>query len=195
MKIGYFISFSLGAILGGAASVYFLRSRIQAEADAQIESVKQTFMEHWSEKPADVSSKEPKEPDPHMDLKKDIRTVKNFNTYEHLARNYGKPETIQTDIKSPEVISPNEFGDNEEYPEISYYFFSDGVVTDENFEPIEDPDSIIGTDSLECFGMNKDDPDSVYIRNDRLRCYIEILKDHRSYKLDIAPKMPRHQEE
>lgn len=193
MKLGYFVSFSLGAIVGGIVSVYFLRSKIQADADAQIESVKKTFTENWSRK-EDVPV-EPKEEDPHKDLKKDIRTIKNFDTYEHLVRDYGKPNTFPLTSESPRVIKPEEFGDDEEYSEISYYYFSDGVVTDENFKPVEDLDDMIGVDSLECFGMNKDDPDTVYICNDRIRCYIEILRDQRSYRDDIKPTMPRHNDE
>ena len=193
MKLGYFVSFSLGAIVGGIASVYFLRSKIQADADAQIESVKKTFTENWSRK--EDTPVEPKEEDPNKDLKKDIRTIKNFDTYEHLVRDYGKPSTFPLTSESPRVIKPEEFGDDEEYSEISYYYFSDGVVTDENFKPVEDLDDMIGVDSLECFGMNKDDPDTVYICNDRIRCYIEILRDQRSYHDDIKPTMPRHDDE
>lgn len=194
MKIGYFVAFSLGAIAGGFACVYALKGKIQADADAQIESVKKTFAEHWSANNPPVPEKKKKE-DPNAELKKDIRTVQNFSRYESLARNYGKPETINLSSDEPCVIKPEDFGENEDYPEISYYFFSDGVVTDENFEPITNLDEMIGEDSLECFGMYKDDPDTVYIRNDHLRCYIEILKDHRSYAQDIKPTMPRHLEE
>ena len=118
MKLGYLVSFSFGAILGSVASAYFLRTKFQAEADAQIESVKKTFTENWTgkEKPSEPM----KEEDPNKDLKKDIRTVKNFNTYEHLVRNYGKPETIQITSEEPRVIGPEEFGDNEEYSEVSF---------------------------------------------------------------------------
>ena len=193
MKLGYLVSFSFGAVLGGVASAYFLRAKFQAEADAQIESVKKTFMENWAGK--EKPSEPPKEEDPNKDLKKDIRTVKNFNTYEHLVRNYGKPETIQITSEEPRVIGPEEFGDNEEYSEVSYYYFSDGVVTDENFEQVEDLDDMIGPDALTCFGIIKGDPDTVYVCNDRIRCYIEILRDLRSYEKDIKPTMPRHGDE
>ena len=195
MKIGYFVAFSLGAVAGGFAAVYVLKQKIQADADAQIESVKKTFSEHWSSNNPPPTKKEKNEPDPNSELKKDIRTVQNFSRYESLARNYGKPETIKSVSDTPYVIKPEVFGENEDYPEISYYFFSDGVVTDENFEPVTNLDEMIGEDSLECFGMYEDDPDTVYVCNDRLRCYIEILKDQRSYAQDIKPTMPRHNEE
>lgn len=185
----YFISFGLGAVVGAVTAVYFTKDRIQKEADAQIESVKQTFTSKWNE---------PDEPekveDPSAEIKKEVRTVKNFNAYEKFIRDndYHDPNTIKLTPETPYIIDPDAYGEMDGYSQVTCYCFSDGVVTDDNYEPLDDLEDTIGENSINHFGIYKDDPDTVYIRNDRIRCDIEILKDKRSYENDIKPKMPRH---
>ena len=52
-------------------------------------------------------------------------------------------------------------------------YYEDGVLADDWDEPIEDIDKVVGKDSLTHFGEYEDD--SVYVRNDRLKCEYEIL--------------------
>ena len=74
----------------------------------------------------------------------------------------------------PYVISPEEVGNtDEDYDLISLNYYEDGVLADDWDEPIEDIDKVVGKDSLTHFGEYEDD--SVYVRNDRLKCEYEIL--------------------
>lgn len=78
------------------------------------------------------------------------------------------------DEPEPYVISPEEFGDNVDgYELVSLNYYEDGVLADDWDEPIEDIDKVVGKDSLTHFGEYEDD--SVYVRNDRLKCEYEIL--------------------
>ena len=78
------------------------------------------------------------------------------------------------DEPEPYVISPEEFGDNvDDYELVSLNYYEDGVLADDWDEPIEDIDKVVGKDSLTHFGEYEDD--SVYVRNDRLKCEYEIL--------------------
>lgn len=185
----YFISFGLGAVIGAVTAVYFTKDRIQKEADAQIESVKQTFMTKWND-----SNEPKKEEDPSGPIKKEVRTVKNFNAYEKLIRDnvYHDPNTVKLTPETPYIIDPDAYGEMDGYSQVTYYYFSDGVVTDDNYELLDDLEETIGKNSVDHFGIYKDDPDTVYVRNDRIHCDIEILKDKRSYEKDIKPRMPRH---
>ena len=79
----------------------------------------------------------------------------------------------------PYVISPEEFGDIEEYDTISLTYYADQVLTDDCDEVIGNVDDIVGIDSLDHFGEYEDD--SVFVRNDRLRTDYEILQDTRNY--------------
>ena len=78
----------------------------------------------------------------------------------------------------PYVISPDEFGELEDYTKVSLTYFADGVLADECGEIVDDVEEIIG-DGLDHFGEYEDD--SVFVRNDAKRCDYEILKDLRDF--------------
>lgn len=63
---------------------------------------------------------------------------------------------------------------------ISLIYYNDGVLTDENNEIVDDINEIVDEDSLKHFGEYEED--SVFVRNDKLKCDYEILYDLRKYK-------------
>lgn len=88
----------------------------------------------------------------------------------------------------PYVISPEEFGDLDDYETVTLYCYADGVVVPNDFneEPLtdEEVDEIIGKDSLNHFGEYEDD--SVFVRNDTTKSDYEILRVEDNYS-DITP--------
>ena len=90
------------------------------------------------------------------------------------------------------MISPEEFGEFEEYEKISLTYYSNNILADENNEVIEDVEETIGVDSLTHFGEYEDD--SVFVRNDARKCDYEILLDQRSYA-EVVKQMPHRVEE
>lgn len=78
----------------------------------------------------------------------------------------------------PYIISPDEFGELEDYTKVSLTYFADGVLADECGEIVDDVEEIIG-DGLDHFGEYEDD--SVFVRSDAKRCDYEILKDLRDF--------------
>lgn len=95
-------------------------------------------------------------------------------------------------VEKPYVISPEEFGEFEEYEKISLTYYADEVLADENDEEVDDVEEIVGKGSLNHFGEYEDD--SVFVRNDRLKCDYEILLDQRNYS-DVVKTMPHRMEE
>ena len=91
----------------------------------------------------------------------------------------------------PYVISPDEFGEFEDYERISLSYYADQILADEDDEKVEDVDNVVGLESLAHFGEYEDD--SVFVRNDRLKCDYEILLDQRTYS-DVIKQRP-HQTE
>ena len=79
----------------------------------------------------------------------------------------------------PYVISPDEFGELDDYDLISLTYYADEVLADDIDEIVEDVDDVVGLDSLTHFGEYE--PDSVFVRNDRLKADYEILLDERTY--------------
>lgn len=85
----------------------------------------------------------------------------------------------------PVIISPDEYGDDDTYAKISLLYTTDGVLIDENDEKFENYEAIC-PDYEEHF--DEYEADSVCMRNDRLRCYYEILRSLKSSKEIFAQK-------
>lgn len=83
------------------------------------------------------------------------------------------------DHEKPYVISPDDFGEEDDYECVSLFYHADGVLTDTRNEVIENVDELVGLDSLDHFGEYEDD--SVFVRNDDLRKDFEILLDQSNF--------------
>lgn len=90
------------------------------------------------------------------------------------------------------VISPDEFGEIEEYTKVSLFYFEDGTLADEYGEVVDDVEEIVG-DGLEHFGEYEED--SVFMRNDAKRCDYEILRDLRTFAEFKRTLPPEHDNE
>lgn len=86
-----------------------------------------------------------------------------------------KKEEVKSDMKKPYVVVPEETWE-QDYPTITLtYYEGDGVLADEHDKIIGNADELVGEDFASHFGEYEDD--SVYIRNDDLQVYYEILRD------------------
>lgn len=196
-KTTYFAAFALGAAVGSVAAWLYLKKKYERIAEDEINSVKAAFSK--SEAGAEGEVAAPK-----------IQTAKVGNQEEKLdiseyaarleqegyisdSRTVGgsEKEKSETAEMQPYVISPDEFGEFEDYETVSLSYYADQVLADENDERVEDVESIIGFESLTHFGEFEDD--SVFVRNDRLKCDYEILADQRLYS-DVIKQSP-HQTE
>lgn len=83
----------------------------------------------------------------------------------------------------PYVVSPDEFGDADNYEIITLNYYADGVVADDWNDPIEDIGATIGEDFASHYGEYEEDV--VYVRNDRLKVEYEILRSNLRYE-DMA---------
>ena len=79
----------------------------------------------------------------------------------------------------PKIIPPEDFGENEDYETISLIYYEDEVLTDDMDEPIDDIENTVGLGYDTHFGEYEDD--TVYVVNDRLKCYYEICRDYGNY--------------
>ena len=80
----------------------------------------------------------------------------------------------------PYVVSPDEFGDADDYDIITLNYYADGVVADDWNDPIEDIGATIGEDFASHYGEYEEDV--VYVRNDRLKVEYEILRSNQRYE-------------
>lgn len=181
--------FAAGAAVGSVATWQLVKKKYEQIAQEEIDSVKEVF----SRKQKSCIPDEEKPEKAHSTV-----TV----PYEFTDEAIQKQKDIvdecsympKEDIKSakPTVISPDDFGEIDEYDKVSLTYYIDGVLADENDEPVEDVDNVIGFTSLNHFGEYEDD--SVFVRNDKLRCDFEILLDQRNYS-DVIKTKPHPVEE
>lgn len=181
-KISGVLGFITGAAIGGAVAWYYAREKYARITEEEIASVKAAYakkrevpveQETPAEKTALAPGKVPDKPSI-TDYAKRI-TDAGYTDYSRTV----KPETATTTPgEVPYVISPDEFGEIEEYTKVSLTYFADGVLSDEYGEVVDDVEEIVG-DALNHFGEYEDD--SVFVRNDAKRCDYEILKDLREF--------------
>lgn len=187
--------FVAGVAVGSVATWKVLKDKYATMAQEEIDSVKERYSERVNKH--DDSSDE-------SDVKEEVYT----DIYKTMASDYGsrtsysakyQPAEEKKDIKEvevvkdnkkvdkPYVIPPEEFGELDGYETISLSYHADNVLTDDDYELVDDVDEVIGLESLTHFGEYEDD--SVFVRNDRLKCDYEILLDHRKYS-EIIEQMP-----
>lgn len=188
MSTNMFI-FAVGAAIGSAVAWLYAKKHYERIANEEIESMKE-----WLARRVEEQDKEKEEePETPMEnpttpsIKPDLMTyaskVADLGYTDYSRRTEKKEETDdEEEVDDTDdyiyVIKPEIFGE-EDYEEVSLTYYADGVLTDEQDNPIEDVAGMVGADYASHFGEYEDD--SVFIRNDRLRTDFEILADQRKY--------------
>lgn len=178
------VAFIIGAAAGSVVTWKLLKTKYEQLTQEEIDSVKEVFSRR-EDKDITVSI----EKDERDIFEKDKGTVGQIiREYNKYSSNNDKEQVEERKIMDkPYVISPSEFGEITEYETISLTYYADQVLTDEDDELVENVGNLVGFDSLTHFGEYEDD--SVFVRNDALKCDYEILYDHRKYK-DVIRKRP-----
>jgi hypothetical protein len=122
------------------------------------------------------------------DIVEDTPSDDDTNNYTKVVSelNYGVSETIKKggpdNVERPYVIKPEEFDEGlDGYNSVSLTYYNDGILADDDDEIVDDIDAIVGLESLKHFGEYAEDPDSVFVRNDALKCDYEICLDLRNF--------------
>lgn len=185
------VSFAVGAVIGSAVTWKLLKSKYEQIAQEEIDDVK----EHYKKKLEDrVYSVETHVDANTMNLsheKPDIleyaEKIKELNysgeEYQSDNKDFVEKEDDSMEGK-PYVISEEEF-DDAGYDTETLTYFADGVLTDWYNDPIEEPEDMVGEDTLERFDELADG-DTVFVRNPNHMTDYEIQRDHRNY-VDVYP--------
>ena len=182
-KLIFIAGLAIGGLAGVIGTKEYFKKKESERADKEIASVKEVWA---NRKPAEVE--EPKKTEVEEEepvAKTEPKWNKpDLTSYSSIMKNngYSYPERDKSDRRlRPYVIAPDEFGDREDdgYDSISLTYYLDGTLADGD-EVIENIDKVIGLTSLNHFGEYEDD--SVFVRNDELKCDYEVLLDQRSFK-------------
>lgn len=188
-KVAYLFAFSLGAAIGSAVAWRVLKTKYEKIAQEEIDSVKEMFARRNAENEEDE-----------IELLSDRSSKDGTSVIEYVAKlkdmQYNPEASDNEEVaetKRPYVISPDDFGEIDEYDTISLTYYEDGVLTDELDEIVEDVDNIVGFESLTHFGEYEDD--SVFVRNDVMKADYEILLDPKPYYPDAVNRDPHPAED
>ena len=192
-----FVMFVLGAAVGSVATWQYTKKKYERIAQEEIDSVKEIFSKRESAADVEIVTPEPQtakvgKPEEKPDITEYAARLERegYTNYSNVSAGEKKEEQEAMEMK-PYVISPEEFGEFEDYERISLSYYADQILADEDDEKVEDVDNVVGLESLTHFGEFEDD--SVFVRNDRLKCDYEILLDQRTYS-DVIKQRP-HQTE
>lgn len=174
-KLVGILSFAVGGAVGFVAANKLMKDKYEQLVQDEIDSVKAAFRK---EHPLPEKKERPKP------------TEKERKAYSEYTAKLGYTEEKKpAPVQEPHIISPEEFGDQDEYDEISLTYYADGTVTDDNDRAMseDEVEETIGKESLTHFGEYEDD--SIFVRNDRLKADYEVLMDQRSYA-DVLREKP-----
>jgi hypothetical protein len=175
---------------GAVAAWGMARKKYEQIAQEEIDSVKEQFSRRAvQDGRAEETAKE--EDDGDKDSEPEEPHRKEHTAYQTMIERCGyanKECRKEEGVERPYVIKPEEFGEFGEYETISLTYYADQILADDGDELVEDVEGTVGFESLGHFGEYEDD--SVFVRNDRLKCDYEILLDSRNYA-DVRKAMPR----
>lgn len=171
--------FCLGASIGAVGAYFVVKKKYDEMLRNEVESVKEVYRAKAEAAESDSNDISENEIRPSMAEKPEMMDY--YNTIRNEKYIEPEEEKDNSDQNIPEamyVIAPDSYGELD-YDTISFNYWADGVLTDEDDNVVDDYEDIIGGKALNSFGEYEED--SVYVRNDVLRVDYEILKDIRKF--------------
>lgn len=163
------LAFSIGAAIGSVVTWKLLEKKYEQIAQEEIDSVKAEFRR------ASSSKNESKEPEP--DVNPDYNKVLENLGY---SKNGDSP-VVNTKGGQIAVISPDAYGELDDYGEATLTYYADKVLAyDSDDSVVTNIAKLVGHEALESFGEYEDD--FVHVRNDDLKMDFEISLDRRKFK-------------
>lgn len=171
------ILFLGGVAIGFLVARFTLKERYEAIAQEEIDSVKTMFNKENINKESDEQTEEKKKELKYTQEKSDIT---DYIQYSKKVKEYKSDNTTTDNILSIKAksIEPEKFGMDEEYDQVTYILYSDGVVASEQGEVISDEelDAKFEDNFKDAFGEFGED-DAAYFRNEALKMEYEIIYD------------------
>ena len=185
------LCFVAGAAIGSVVTWKLIEKKYKDLADEEIESVIETFKNRKPRITKDnVKETVEKVINKYKEPKEIVEDIVNAERYyieneEEIDEDDESNYTVNVDndieVVTPYVITPEQFGEYNEYGTKTLTYYAANVLTDEIDNPItsEEMITMIGIDALDHFGEYEDD--SVYIRDEMNEMDYEILKSEKMF--------------
>ncbi len=187
MKTRVMLAFILGAVAGSYGTYLYLKDRFAKIAQEEIDSVKEVYGKKSQGDISENVSEEEKTEEvertyTELNKAKDISEAAGYVSYDEVSKKKTSKKKKKDKIN---YIPSTEYGTEDDYDLVSYTHYADGYITDELDEVIENPEEHLGAywDHFDDF----DDNNTVYIKNDTMKIYYEILKDDGCFMEENMP--------
>lgn len=184
-KLISLIALAAGAAVGSLITWKFLKTKYEQIAQDEIDSVKEAYgIRNYTPIGETVSTSDICTAPAEMpDIQEYASKVLDLG-YKKEEEDTEEEEVLDnmTLRSTPYIISPSEFDTLDDHEAITLTHYSDGVLTDEWDEPIDEDEVkyLVGKDYASHFGEYEQD--AVYVRNDQTKGDYEILRDQRNYE-------------
>ena len=189
------LSFIGGAVISGALTYKYVMVKNEVSQEKKAEAIK-AQLEAYYENKYEEKKYEEKKPVSKMnvDVSEELIHVEPMNTakspynmdkkdyskYQKVVERYmpkeEKPTNIEQEEVTFEIVDSNNM--EEDWDVLGFTLYSDGIVTDENDDPVEDISEHIG-DTLYFF--DKQAGSLMYVKNNHLQAYYEISYEEYTY--------------
>lgn len=203
LYISVAVAFLSGVLAGAAGTWLYANKKAQEDFDAKLDSVKKQYKRHYIYKESD-SSEEPK-----VEEQTEQEKVQEVESYTTIASNYSDPidytsytqvdepvmegaapeeevpDILNDDPTKPRVISEDDYYYEEEMTKLEICLFEtedgDPVLTDEIFDPLDEPYKVITKEDLVGF-IAQDETDEIFTVCDSRQCMYSISKQGVSWE-------------
>ena len=177
--------FTAGAAVGSAVTWKIVKTKYEKLNQEDAAAVREYYREKYEGKKEEVTD-EVVEDEPEPATETSLPDDEVMGQYvEHVNMYNGTGDLTRkeaVDLIRPYIIDHEEFGEIDDYEQITCYYYADGVLATKYDEPIGNIDDVIGLDALKHFGDFVEN--AVFVRNDRLRADYEVLMSAQNYAGD-----------
>ena len=186
------IIFAAGVGIGVSGTYFALKKKLKEKYDEKLSEEILKVREIYSKeqktvKEPEAEVKEMLEAPFNEGLK--ILNERITEAYKSTDRNaYNAERKEDTEVTRPEkekkrdvdvyIIAPEEFDENDDYDSFYMTLFSDGILADDCFEKVEDPERLLGDD----WKPYLEEATAAYFRNDDIHSDIEVVRDLRTFE-------------
>ena len=191
------LGFIFGGIVGSGLTFVFLKKKYDKMYEESVSSAMKVYSEVLEklkdytkegegDEESELLAKLNREKPDLSESAKDVAKNHEYVDYRNISHGLEpeKNRIIDPLIEEPDYIQyiePQFFGEYPDYGQSFFTHYADGVLEDQDHEIMDHNDILdtVGIDYEDHFGEFEDD--SVHVRNDRTKCYYEILEDTRTY--------------
>lgn len=205
-NISKLFMFAVGAAIGSFSAWLYAKKHYEKIANDEIRSMREYFRRREKELLEDDTGEEAEETEDEPESSKEendkgiYSNIIKESGYVRYSKSSNRDDSEEKDEKDnvddePYVIRPDLFDTLDDYESMTLTYYADGVLADMFDVPIDNPDTLVGTDFVDCFNADEVDGDVVYVRNERKKTDFEIIEDLRNYSDMMKNKMRLEEDE